>query len=340
MENLTWLDRLVGLPQPFTTAMARDVGLTYKALHRLTDSGALRRPIEGVYVGADLPDTIELRCRMLALVVPADCFVCDRTAAWLHAGDRALGPDEHLGVPPVSCFRPSDAGRLRNGLADSGEREIRPRDLMEVRGLVVTTPLRTALDLGRLQPTLDLRLHGMDTMLGLERFSHEQLLAEVPRFNRRRGVVTLRVLAPLADGGSESFGESALRRRWYDAGLPRPRTQVPVEIDGTVYRLDMGLEEERCAAEYDGAAWHSTAAQRQRDDTRRMLLADAGWRIEVFRRSQVFGHGQDADRRLRIAFLDVRTRPLQGKTAPTRPRLQGKTAPTRLRPGPASGAGG
>src|SRR4051812_37775720 len=112
MDNLTWMDRLANLPTPFTTAMARDVGLGYKALHRLTISGVLRRSIEGVYVEADVPDSIELRCQMLGLVVPPDCFVCDRSAAWLHAGTRALGPDEHLVVPPISCFRPSDSGRL------------------------------------------------------------------------------------------------------------------------------------------------------------------------------------------------------------------------------------
>ena len=306
MENPTWLERLETLPQPFTTAMAIDAGLTYKALHRLTVGGATRRPIEGVYVAAYVPDSIELRCRMLRLVVPPDCFVCDRTAAWLHAGEQALGPDEHLAVPPISCYRPSDAGRLRNPLTASGEREIRPDDLVEIHGLVATTPLRTALDLGRLQPTLDLRLHGMDTMLGLGQFTHAQLLAEVPRFNRRRGVVTLRALAPLADGGSESFGESALRLRWYAAGLPRPRTQVPVEVGGTVFRIDIGLEERRCGAEYDGARWHSSPGQRRRDTDRRLLLSDDGWRIEVFRRSHVFGRDQDAERRLRVAFPDVR----------------------------------
>ena len=302
MDNLTWLERLDSLPQPFTTAMAREAGLNYKALHRLVATGHVRRPIEGVYVDAAVPDSLELRCRILRLVVPPDCFVCDRTAAWLHAGDRALGPDEHLVVPPVSCFRPSDGGRLRNSLTDSGERMIRGYDLVEVHGVVATTPLRTALDLGRLQKTLDLRLHGLDTMLGLGQFSHEQLLAQVPRFNRMRGVVALRVLAPIADGGAESFGESALRLRWYDAGLPRPTTQIPVEIDGIVYRLDMGLEEERWAAEYDGAQWHSTPAQAQRDNERRVRLSDRDWRIEVFRRSHVFGQHQDAERRLRAAF--------------------------------------
>ncbi len=307
----TWLTRLADLPPgiPFTTATARAAGLTYEALSYLTRTGVLRRPVEGVYVDAATPDSIALRCDILRLVLPPGCFVCDRTAAWLHAGDRALGPNEHLVVPAVSCFRPSDAGRLRNAIADSGEREIEPRDLMDLHGIPVTTPLRTALDLGRLQPTRDLRLHGMDTMLGLGAFSHEEMLAEVPRFNRRRGVVLLRVLAPLADPGSQSFGESALRLRWHDAGLGRPRTQIPVCGDGHEYYIDMGDEELGMGAEYDGDEWHSSPEQLEHDAGRRTYLTGAGnWLIGVFRRENVFGQHQDAEIRLRRIAESARSR--------------------------------
>jgi hypothetical protein len=311
MENCSWLDRLERLPYgaPFTTASARAVGLSPKALRWLTTCAFLRHPIQGVYVAADVEDSIELRCAMLRLVLPPDCFVCDRTAAWLHAGDRALAPNEHLDVPPISCFRPSDAGRLRNGLSISGERAIAPRDLMEIGGIVVTTPLRTALDLGRLQPNADLKLHGMDTMLRLGAFSQDQLLREIPRFNRQRGVVELRVLAPLADGGSESFGETALRRRWRGAGLPRPETQISVKIHGReVYRLDMGLEGLSFAAEYEGEQWHGEDRSEHDEERRQWLDRERGWSISVFRKQHVFGPQQDAERLLRIAYDAARGR--------------------------------
>ncbi|WP_051552281.1 hypothetical protein [Nocardioides sp. URHA0020] len=294
---------------PFTCAMARDLGLDPATLFRLVAYGVLRHPVRDVYVPATITDSIELRCRALTLVLPEDAFVCDRTAAWLHAGDRALAPNEHLSVPPISCFRPSDGGRLRNKLVDSGEREMAPRDLMSIAGLPVTTPLRTALDLGRLQRTADLKLHGMDAMLSLGTFRHEQLLAEVPRFNRRRGVVALRVLAPLADGGSESFGETAVRRRWHDAGLPRPQTQIPVLVDGReVARLDMGLEDLLFGGEYDGAQWHA-ADRTEHDDVRREWLSRTrGWHLEVFRKHHVFGPQQEVEHRLRTAYDACRAR--------------------------------
>lgn len=247
------LDHSFDLPteEPFTLAQALSAGLSKKQVIGLVRRGYLRRPLRNVYIASWVPDTLQLRARMVALVVPPGSFVTDRTAAWLHGAPSAMAPNEHLLVPTVSCYRPSAAGRLRNELTNGGEREVLPRDLMELNGVLLTSPLRTALDLGRLQANDDLRLAGMDAMLRLGIFTHDELLAEVPRFNRRRGVVGLRTLAPLADGGAESFAESALRRRWYAAGLPRPTTQIPVMVDGrVVFRLDLGLEELRFAAEY------------------------------------------------------------------------------------------
>jgi very-short-patch-repair endonuclease len=311
MENHSWLERLGTLPhgEPFTTTSAREVALGSKALRWLTMCGFIRHPIRSVYVASDLQDSIELRCRMLGLVLPRDSFVCDRTAAWLHAGDRALAPNEHLDVPPISCFRPSARGRLRNNLSDSGERAIAPRDLMEIGGIAVTTPLRTAVDLGRLQRTADLKLHGMDCMLRLNVFTHQELLTEIPRFSRQRGVVELRVLAPLADGGSESFGETALRRRWHGAGLPKPQTQIPVIVHGReIYRLDMGLEGLLFAAEYNGAQWHGEERSEHDAERREWLERERGWSIEEFWRHHVFGREQDAERMLRHAYDAARHR--------------------------------
>ena len=72
-----------------------------------------------------------------------------------------------------SCLRYRSIGRrMRDGYADvlarSGERTLGPDDLMRVGGIWVTTPLRTALDLGRLLRR-DQALAGLDAMLRLER---------------------------------------------------------------------------------------------------------------------------------------------------------------------------
>lgn len=296
------------LDQPFTRAMALAAGLSDNTLKRLCDRDYLRRPLRNLYLPAQLPDTLEIRVAALSLVVPSNCFVADHTAAWLHAGDDTLPPNSHLVVPPVSVFRPPRVRALRNSWTASGERTLLARDLVELGGVLVTTPLRTALDLGRLQRNADVALWGMDSMLGTRTFTHEEMLAELPRFKGERGIVRMRVLAPRADGRAQSFGEAALRGRWYDAGLPRPWVQIPVlQGDRVIFWLDMGLEELLFSAEYDGEKYHSEDEHRQHDHNRREWLAqNRAWVIEEFRRGSVFGQHQDATTRLAFAYRQCR----------------------------------
>lgn len=293
--------------EPFTRTQALDLGLTDHDLHGACHRGQLRRPLRGVYADALLPDSLEVRAQALRLVVPRDCFVADRTAAWLHGAD-ALAPNEHLAVPPVSVFRRPGHGRLRNELATSGERGVRPRDVTVVHGMAVTTPLRTALDLGRLQRR-DIALAGMDAMARIGAVTVEEILADVERFKGMRGVVQLRSLAPLVDGLSESAGESTLRLRWLDAGLPRPTLQIPVRRpDGRYFYLDMGLPDHRFGAEYDGVEWHSSPAQRRWDRARRSWLREAErWTLLVHTRDDVYGQ-QLAMCRLAEAWREHRSR--------------------------------
>jgi hypothetical protein len=105
---------------PFTRAQAHEAGITDWALHQVVRERRLRRPVRGVYVDAGSDDSLELRCRAIGLVVPKDGFICDVTAAWIHAGEKALAPGDHEQVPPVSCFRPSDGGTIRTTITTSG----------------------------------------------------------------------------------------------------------------------------------------------------------------------------------------------------------------------------
>jgi len=303
------LDHLSRLPldRPFTTALARRAGVSNKALHELVGLGLLRRPVRSAYVSNDLPDTLALRVAMLELVVPPGCFVADHTAAWLHAGDKALLPNAHMIVPKPDIFRHSSTRALRNPLVRSGERAVSASDLIRIDSIEATTPLRTGCDILRLFQR-DVGMWGMDCMLSTGSFSLEEVYAALPRWRGQRGVVKLRALAPLADGGSQSFGETGLRNRWFDAGLPRPRCQIPVVLNGRViYWLDMGLEELCFAAEYDGAAWHDGhEAAEHAAGRRKWLEGQREWRIEVFRNLSVFGAKQDADIRLRAAYEAVR----------------------------------
>lgn len=288
------------LAGPFTSTDANRAGINRSGLRLLVQDGLLQHPVRGVYDLADREDSLEWRVACLRLVVPDDAVVVDRTAAWLHGAPMALAPGDHLDTPRVAVFRPPGY-RLRNDLAISGERSLRSDDVRQLGGLRVTTPLRTACDLGRLVHR-DAALAAMDSLARTAEFDVEELLGEVERFKGFRGVRQLRALAPLVDAGAESFGESALRLRWHEAGhLPWPQTQIPVLCGAATYRIDLGIEERRWGAEYDGEAFHGID-RRAHDERRRARLRAAGWTILVFGRDDVFGRRQNAMERLRSTF--------------------------------------
>ncbi|WP_134766142.1 hypothetical protein [Nocardioides sp. 1609] len=306
--DLPHLDDRFPLPvdRPFTAATARAAGVSWFNLGRLIDSGHLRSPVRGAFLATQAGDSVRLRAESLALVVPEDCVVCDRHAGWLHGADMILTPGEHRQLQPISVFRPSGHGRLRNDLADSGERNLRPPEVTVVGGVLVTTPLRTTWDLGR-QRSRDASLACMDQMFRLGGIDREEFMEGIPRFRGMRWVTRLRELAPYVDGRAASPGESCLRLRWIDAGLPLPELQVEVWVDGVLLAIiDIGCEEVRYGAEYDGEEWHSTAEQVAHDTARRRELAEHRWSIEVFRKDDVHGRAQTADRTLRSGYAAAR----------------------------------
>ncbi len=296
------------LDRPFTYRTAlREAGLDSHDLSWLVEQGFLARPIKGVYVAAQVPDSIPLRCACLRLVVPADAVVCDRHAGWIHGAEMVLAPGEHLAFDPVRIFLPADRGRLRNGLADSGERTFRSDDIVEIEGLRVTTPVRTAWDLGR-NRWPERSLSALDQMLRLGAFSAEELRAGVTRFRGDRWVTRLRAMAPLADGRAESPPESVLRLRWIETLSVAPTPQLEVWVSGEfLARLDIGNEDWRFGAEYDGAEWHSSPEQQEHDRKRRGLCEQrADWLIKPFTKQNLFGPKQDAERLLIVGAADAR----------------------------------
>ncbi len=285
------LDHRFPLPldRPFTLAQAVGAGLTRRRLATLVQRGLLRRPIRGVYVAATVPDDQRLRLAVLLLVAAPGSVVCDWTACWWWTGlDH---PNSHLGIEAFRTFRVAGRGRLRNPVADSGTRTFVPDDLVPLGAhLRVTSPLRTALDLGRLQPRLP-AMGGMDALARVGEFGPPDLVAELGRFKGHRGVVQLRQLAPWVDRRSESTGESALRVHWREVpGLPVPELQiVVVRRNGEHYRLDLGVEDLRYAAEYDGEEFHGDEDAEHDHSRRRELDHEHGWTIDVFRRDDVYG---------------------------------------------------
>jgi len=309
------------LDLPFTAAIAATLGVSHAQLRRLVARGLVRRVCRGVYAVTQAPDDLAFRARALGLVVSPSAVVTDRTAAWLHGVD--ILPRSALTIPPpVSVFQRPGTRSRRDGVA-SGERMLLPRDVVEVGGLAVTSPLRTALDLGRLLWRFD-ALGALDQFLRIG-VAADELLAEVERFKGFRGVVQLRFLASLADPRAESLAESALRLHWYDAGLPKPEPQWWVfdERGIALFRLDLALPEVLFAAEYDGTEFHSSDSDRAHDHGRRSWLADCRcWLIEVFVNDDLYRLHADPARRLQAGLQQAKA------------TLASRTSYPTLRPAP------
>lgn len=267
--------------QPFTLQQAGALGLSDHELRTALDAGEIRRVVRGVYAPFDLDDTIASRTAAAALVVQPHQIVCDRTAAWLHGVD-VFGLTDKSILPAVELctLRGHSITELRG--VDGRTRDLKPEDLMDLDGVAVTTPLRTALDLAcglgqhRALGALDqfMRHHGV---------TQWEMRGQLPRFRRRRGVVQARRLVPLADPRAESPMESWVRLDIHIAGLPAPELQHPIMQGGVLlYRLDHAYPAHRVAVEYDGEEWHlRTEQQRERDRRRRRWLRQHGWIVIV-----------------------------------------------------------
>jgi hypothetical protein len=293
------------LDGPFTAAMARDAGVSRNHLETLVRHDLIRRVLHGVYAASQAPDSVRFRSAALQLVIPDHAVVTDRTAAWLH-GVPILERGAHLSPPPISVCETVDS-RVRRPGVDGRRRQLLDRDVMDLHGIRVTTPLRTGLDLGRRLWRFD-ALAALDGVLHIG-VDHDELLEESLRFKGHRGMRQLRALAPVADGRAESPGESALRLHWLDACLPSPEPQFGILDDWgrEIYRLDVPLPEVRYAAEYDGEEFHSSDEDRDQDDERRdWIRRERHWAIDAFRKDAVYGRNTDICARLRAGFVSAK----------------------------------
>lgn len=153
-----------------------------------------------------------------------------------------------------------------------------PDEARQVDGCPVTTPARTAFDLGRLLPqtTGVQRIDALMNATDLKVMDVERVAQGHPG---SRGVRRLRRTLEWVDGGAESPYESLTRLLLVRKGFPRPETQIEVrDRFGRVFaRLDMGWSRWKVAVEYDGKQHWVDSNQRAWDIDRMALLEEAGW---------------------------------------------------------------
>jgi hypothetical protein len=227
------------------------------------------RVLRDVYVDRDAEITAKLRAEAGWLWTGRRGVVAGFSAAALH-GSKWV--DERRPVELIHDNHHRAAGiQLHRDVVEADEIEM-------IGGVVVTSPIRTALDLGCWYPKMT-AVAGIDALAGASEIKAADVELLARRYSGRRGIARARRAIELFDAGAQSPKESWLRVVLIEAGLPRPQTQIAVrdEFGSAVAYLDMGWENVKVAVEYDGEQ-HRTDRRQYAWDVRRLeMLQRRGW---------------------------------------------------------------
>lgn len=280
--------------QPFTVVEAIRDGVSEKMLRRLVKTGVVRSLCYGLYVDATVPDSVQLRAAAVAKIVPADAVVCRRSAAWLFGVD-AFPPGKDGTNTQLETVRPYSVRGLKLAVVDGHSQTLLADDVIDWHGLRVTSPLATAIHLGR-HLKRPFALSALDSMNRAGLVDRGELIAGVDRYPHHPGIRQARELARLVDPAAESPAESWLRLRMIDAGFSGVVPQVEVVAAGRRRWIDLGFPSRpraedglRLGLEYDSAEWHGTRMRQRQDELRVLDLEGVGWRIISVRPWDLWG---------------------------------------------------
>lgn len=175
-----------------------------------------------------------------------------------------------------------------------------------IMGMSVTTPERTAFDLGR-RGGIGYAVARLDALARATGFKIADVIELAARHRHTRGLRQLEAALDLVDAGAQSLKESGLRLLLIKAGLPRPQTQIPVlgEDGHPKYFLDLGWEDIMLTVEYDGDQHRTSRPQFVRDAERLEYIQQVGWtHIKVLAEHR----GDDVIRRVRGAWDTLKQR--------------------------------
>jgi very-short-patch-repair endonuclease len=262
-------------PDGWTTWDSLIAQVDRKTVARWVASGRLERVHPGVY---GLPVSMrDWRTRVVAAVHATGGVVSHRSA--LALWDLApVGGPIHLTVELTR------SGRGATGVVLHRSREL-GETTRRVDGLPVSCVERAVVDAWGAPAGLsraDLRAAAIASVrrrLCLPR----QLQAEVGRRPSLRGrSALLQLIGLLADGCQSELEIWGCLQVLRAPGMPAFVQQRRVSVAGETFVLDAAYDDVLLAVEMDGAAWHGSREQREKDIRRDALLATVGWQTLRF----------------------------------------------------------
>lgn len=300
-------------PEDLTIALATGGGIVARGdvrdhtIDNGARSGLLVRVFPGVYAVAGLRDDPEVR-RRAALRYGRGRAALSHTSALCGYG-LIQQPTEpvHLTTAAETRLRTRDdlVVHRRTGFTMEPphvvHREGRPLVRLD-RALVESWPLLDATE--RRAPLI--------TAVRARRTTAGRLLAELaalPRLTDRRAL--LHLIGLLQSGCQSELEIWGLEHVFDHPSLPPSVAQHPLRVAGRVVYLDRAYPMERVDVELDGAAYHSSATDRERDRRRDAWLARLGWLTVRFGYQRLTTQPAEARREL-LEILSVRRRQLAG----------------------------
>jgi len=267
-----------------TRSQLRKLGLHDRAIDDRIVSGYLHPLFRGAFAVGH--KSVTRRGWMLAAV-----RACEEGTILSHgSAAELLGLwDEQL--PVMHVIPPDWSGRKIDGIRWHRVRLPLP-DEVEVRDVITcTTVSRTIVDMAGESGWSQLRR--LVEQAAIMRLLDVEEIDLVLSRGRRRGAPRLRtILAPWRETREKhpvvrSRLEARLLPRLIEEGLPAPRTNVKLRVDGHPFEIDLLWEEQRLAIETDGEETHGTRAAFQRDRKRDQILVAAGYRTSRVTWAQV-----------------------------------------------------
>ncbi len=230
-----------------------------------------RRVHRGVLVWHEAALDDLLRLRAAALLLPPGAALGGRSAALAHGVSlEAMDAPTEVVLPRDAAMKPRRGLRIRRALLDA-------TDVTMVRDLPVTTAVRTAFDLARLEQPAD-AVACLDALLHVELVAAAEVCDYAAARPGWRGVRLARWALERTDGRAESPMESRLRLILVDGGLPAPQVNEPLLDAYGRFLARPDLRIRHVVIEYDGAV-HREREVFVRDLRRQNRLVEAGYTV-------------------------------------------------------------
>ncbi|SER34319.1 Very-short-patch-repair endonuclease [Microlunatus flavus] len=265
----------------------RDDPALATSIDALVRKGELRIVLPGVFTSSATSDGVDLRVLALARWAPEAVLLRDaaarltfwptRTADVVEAALRARGT-----YPGYRFTR----------------RQLPPEVVVRRRGIAMTTPAMTALDLADGETeAIDLALRTRSATL--DQMREALRLTPGRRGNRQR-------LVHLLDSRDEpwSAAERLTHRLLREAGIRGWRSNHPVVVDGRLFFVDVAFVGARVAVEVDGRLHELDIGVFENDRWRQNALVLGGWTVLRFTWAMLTRHPEVVLSTIEAALAD------------------------------------